>query len=78
MARANGHPLQTGWNQPVAAHRLVLFAKIGPGTHPCHWCGTPVTWTMGERRTDALTTDHVDFDKAQQRAREPRAGVSAM
>jgi hypothetical protein len=28
----------------IAVHRIVLLQKIGPGVHPCHWCGNPVKW----------------------------------
>lgn len=39
-------------------HRLVLLARIGPGEHPCHWCGRRLVWGVN------LVTDHVDFDRA--------------
>lgn len=32
-----GHPLADGQGC-VAEHRLVLWNKIGPGEHLCHWC----------------------------------------
>lgn len=38
----------------VYEHRAVLLDKIGPGTHPCNWCGTSVTWM------DDLEVDHVN------------------
>jgi hypothetical protein len=38
-------------------HRTVLLGKIGPGSHPCHWCGTAVTWGVD------LEADHVDYDR---------------
>jgi hypothetical protein len=48
----------------ILEHRVILLAKIGPGTHPCHWCGAPVTWTKGMRLgPGVLVTDHVDWDK---------------
>lgn len=56
------HPLATGKGS-VAEHRLVLYEKIGPGPHPCHWCQAPVDWLPGERTAaGALTADHVDND----------------
>jgi len=67
--RADGY-LQLGGKQdhPLAdsrgivyVHRMVLFDKIGPGWHPCHWCGAIVTWRKG-LAPDTLTADHVDFD----------------
>lgn len=45
-------------------HRTVLLAKIGPGTHPCHWCGQPVSWDLRwPQSPDALVVDHLDDDK---------------
>lgn len=46
-------------------HRLILFAKIGPGEHPCHHCGKLVSWDVSLRddHTRALVADHLDFDK---------------
>lgn len=58
-----GHPLawNSGW---VHEHRAVLWAKIGPGTHACHWCGKPVRWggpRQGrEGKPTALIADHLD------------------
>jgi hypothetical protein len=54
------HPLATG-HGTVLVHRKVLYAKIGPGPHRCHWCGTVVAWskTLGK---SALIADHVDSD----------------
>lgn len=46
------HPLAV--NGKVYEHRIVLFAIIGSGTHPCHWCNNPVTWMVD------LEVDHVD------------------
>lgn len=52
------HPLKTRYNgRKVAEHRLVLWEKIGPGTHGCHWCNKPVTWLKD------LQVDHIDWDK---------------
>lgn len=50
----------------VSVHRVVLYEKIGPGTHPCHWCQRPVTWVT-RRRTDGgresdLMADHLNGD----------------
>lgn len=55
----HGHPLADRWGH-VLEHRKVLYDKIGPGAHPCHWCGASVTWDSGY----SLTTDHVDFDRS--------------
>lgn len=50
------HPLADA-NGIVLEHRLVLYAVIGPGAHPCHWCGRAVVWGS------TLVADHVDDDK---------------
>lgn len=47
----------------VYVHRQVLYDAIGPGWHPCHWCGALVTWRKGFT-TDVLVADHVDFDRS--------------
>jgi len=60
--RAPGHPLANK-NGTVLEHRMLLFAKIGAGPHPCHWCGKPVRWTEGAHTARwALIVDHVDND----------------
>jgi hypothetical protein len=50
------HPLasKSGY---VFTHRKLLYDKLGPGTHPCHWCERPLRW--GERGSAALHTDHL-------------------
>lgn len=50
-----GHPV-AGGRGLVFVHRVVLYDKIGPGAHPCHWCGVAVTWGID------LYTDHLDFN----------------
>jgi hypothetical protein len=55
MLTVHGHPLADKWGH-VLEHRMVLFGKIGPGEHPCHWCDKLVTWDSGY----SLTVDHVD------------------
>ena len=58
------HPLATGpdsRHRTVYEHRVVLFEKIGPGSHECHWCGRPVSWESSwPADADALVTDHLD------------------
>jgi len=58
IVKAPGHPLgtRTGY---VAVHRIVLYDKIGPGEHPCHWCGETVSWDI-RKGPGALETDHVN------------------
>lgn len=64
MRRAVGHPLASAGHLVVEA-RAVLYEKIGPGPHRCHWCGTTVVWTrllhVGEA-PDMLVADHLDAD----------------
>jgi len=57
---AAGHPLARAQGL-VYEHRVVLFDAIGPGQHPCHWCGRSVSWTAKQpgRR---LNVDHLDHD----------------
>lgn len=55
-----GHPLATA-NHQVPEHRFVLYAKIGPGPHPCHWqCGKTLEWGGGQ---GGIHADHLDGDK---------------
>ena len=60
------HPLRDR-NGYVAESRMYLYDHIGPGIHPCHWCGTPLQWTSGKRLgrglpIDALVVDHIDWN----------------
>lgn len=58
--RRKHHPL-AGASGYIPEHRLILWEKIGPGSHPCHWCGVSVTWLPGGRTAKGcLITDHVD------------------
>ena len=52
-----GHPLAIG-RGIVAEHRYVLYEEIGPGPHPCYWCGTPRDWG-GQT---GINVDHLDDD----------------
>lgn len=60
---ANGYRVIQATGHPVAhrsgtafEHRVVLYDAIGPGSHPCNWCGKQVSWGSD------LQTDHVDHD----------------
>lgn len=57
------HPLR-GKRGEVFEHRVVLYDHIGPGPHPCHWCGSPVDWRVRAQwasfRGDELVVDHLD------------------
>lgn len=55
-----GHPLRDPHGQCMT-HRLVLWDRIGPGDHPCHYCSTTVAWKPGERLTaTSLIAEHMD------------------
>lgn len=56
----SGHPIAPASGR-VHVHRLVLFDKVGPGSHPCHWCGRTVTWCVD------LEGDHVNGDRTDNR-----------
>lgn len=63
MRIARGHPLAPPSGM-VAVSRLVLYEKIGAGTHPCNWCDTPVKWMPGAGLAEgALLADHLDWDR---------------
>ncbi len=58
-----GHPLAFA-NGRAYVHRVVLYDAIGPGTHSCNWCGTPVRWEATyPAESDALIVDHLDHDR---------------
>lgn len=50
----------------VTKHRQVLFDLIGPGDHPCHWCGKLVNWDI-EDYNAKLHVDHLNEDKLDNR-----------
>jgi hypothetical protein len=58
-----GHPLAHADGQ-VYEHRVVLYNKIGPGSHVCHWCGVAVAWgnTLSDLLVDHLNQDRYDND----------------
>lgn len=58
------HPL-AGIRGYVSEHRVVLYDKIGPGEHPCHWCGKTVRWFKQARNLAGvvLVVDHVNSDE---------------
>ena len=54
------HPLASPAGK-LAEHRRVLYDKIGPGPHECHWgCGRLLEW--GGR--DGICADHLDADRS--------------
>lgn len=60
------HPLASKTGKVLVA-RLVLYEKLGPGPHPCHWCSEIVEWTAFRDgrgcRKGTLAADHLDGDK---------------
>jgi hypothetical protein len=61
MAEVPGYPL-AGKNGLILFHRKVLYDRIGPGWHPCHWCGRLVEWRVSQPTKDVLVVDHLDHD----------------
>jgi len=60
MVNVPQHPL-TSTSSIIPEYRKLLYEAIGSGTHPCHHCGIPVTWSPGAGCTsDALVVDHLD------------------
>lgn len=57
------HPL-AGATGLVSDARVVLYARVGPGWHACHWCGAKVRWLINRRGNarGALIADHLDGD----------------
>lgn len=49
--------------------RAALYDRLGPGPHPCHWCGKTVDWYIGKNGNGAktLVADHVNDDKLDDR-----------
>ena len=64
LLRMPDHPLASD-SGILAEHRAVLYEKLGPGTHPCHWCGTSVVWARrkSEAKGQRLFADHIDGDR---------------
>lgn len=63
------HPLASS-RGIVREHRRVLYEKIGPGTHPCHWCDRILTWrtfrdpeTSSSPDAGSLLVDHLDGNR---------------
>ena len=61
------HPL-AGSNGKAYEHRVVLFDEIGPGEHPCSWCGVALEWLLPKGSARNLLVDHVNEDKGDNRA----------
>ena len=65
--KAAGHPLAWGGSAQdwLLEHRQVLYEAIGPGEHPCHWCGARIEWDGSGKRE--LLADHVNGVRADNR-----------
>ena len=62
VAVSSDHPLaQDGGNGywKIYEHRLVLFDKIGPWDHLCHWCNRLLQWSINTD-SDSIVVDHLD------------------
>lgn len=59
VIHAPGHPL-AGAQGKALEHRVVLYEQIGPGSHPCHWCGRSLPWKGGAK---GIQVDHLDGDR---------------
>lgn len=63
---AKGHPVAMA-NGRAYEHRFVLYERIGPGPHECHWCGTEVRWAPKGDPPFELQPDHLNNDGADNR-----------
>lgn len=63
MVKAIGHPIAS-ISGLMLLHRKVLYDAIGPGPHPCYWCGVAVDWAVGASAIRNLVADHIDHDKS--------------
>lgn len=51
------HPLARSGD--LLEHRKVLFDKLGPGEHPCHWCQKSLVWGG----VSGICADHLNDDR---------------
>lgn len=65
MMAAKGHPIAPPCGT-VARARLVLYEKIGPGPHTCHWCDTTIDWKTG-LVPGCLVADHLNWNRSDDR-----------
>jgi hypothetical protein len=63
---APGHPLAQRQSGQVLEHRKVLYDRLGPGSHPCHFCHVPLTWERGTG-LEALRIEHLNWDRMDNR-----------
>lgn len=70
LEKATGYVRYIGFDHPITNpsgvtffHRVVLWDKIGPGDHECHWqCGKTVSWDIAyaDDPTRSLVVDHLN------------------
>lgn len=60
VIKAPGHPL-AGAQDKALEHRVALYEVIGPGEHPCHWCGKELPWLGGAGV--CINVDHLDHNR---------------
>lgn len=66
VRRVRSHPTASKGGL-VYEHRRVLYDTIGPGTHPCFWCLSPVSWEAPNGDPNRLVVDHLNSDRADNR-----------
>jgi hypothetical protein len=64
MREAPSHPIAPP-SGVLAVARIVLYEKLGPGEHPCHWCGKTLRWIAGggPGTPGSLLADHLDWNR---------------
>lgn len=60
ITRDPSHPLATAQGK-LLVHRAILYAMLGEGEHPCHWCNKMLTWRG--RPSLRISTDHLDHNR---------------
>jgi len=63
LTQQEGHPLASK-SGCVYEHRKVLYERIGPGPHPCHWCSRLLEWGG----VKGIISDHLNDDKLDNRS----------
>jgi hypothetical protein len=62
MKKAVGHPIAPP-SGTLSISRINLYEKIGPGPHPCHWCGAQLVWRAGAGPVaGSIVADHLSHD----------------